>query len=175
VFNLCLVGRCRSAKIVANGCALMSYDRADYDYSTEQDPLPKGHAATHIGMFLAWAIANGLENDFHRQTSAELLAQVRRREITGRQFFEAACKERFAEKDLNPEGNAFAGSYYVNDDGQRGLYFEDFKRTLAAGMPSFWHVADTWANYDKIAAVISERFAAWKSPPRRKRWWQFWK
>ncbi len=88
--------------------AAMSYDRADFDYSTQAEPLPKGHAGTHIGMFLAWAVSNGLESDYHRQHSAELLARLRRREITGRQFFEAACKERFSDKDLNEEGNAFA-------------------------------------------------------------------
>ena len=34
----------------------MAYDRADFDYSTEEEPLPKGHAGTHIGMFLAWQL-----------------------------------------------------------------------------------------------------------------------
>ena len=152
----------------------MSYDRADHDYSTEREPLPKGHAATHIGMFLAWAVCNGLENDFHRQHSAQLLARLRQREITGRQFFEAACQGRFAERDLNPEGNAFAEHYYSNDAGERGPYFADYKRVLAAGLPSFWHVADTWDNYDKLAPVIARRFEEWKHPPP-KRWWQFWK
>ena len=153
----------------------MSYDRADHDYSTEQESLPKGHAGTHIGMFLAWAVSNGLENDFHRQHSAEALARLRRRELTGRQFFEAACRDRFAEKDLNPEGNAFAQFYYADEAGQRGMYFSDYKRVLAAGLPSFWHVADTWDNYEKIAAVISRRYEEWKNPAPGKRWWQFWK
>jgi hypothetical protein len=153
----------------------MSYDRADFDYSTEGEPLPKGHAGTHIGMFLAWGVQNGLESDFHRQQSAELLARLRRREITGRQFFEAACGDRFSGRDLNAEGNAFAQCYYKDEAGQRGAYFADYKRILAAGLPSFWQVADSWDNYEKIAAVISRRYQAWKSPPPRKRWWQFWK
>ena len=152
----------------------MSYDRADFDYSTEAEPLPKGHAGTHIGMFLAWTVLNGLESDFHRERSAELLARLRRREITGRQFFEAACKEQFSEKDLNPEGNGFAEYYYANDAGERGAYFADYRKALTAGLPSFWHVADTWANYDKLAPVLDKRFANWKNPPRR-RWWQFWR
>jgi hypothetical protein len=150
------------------------YDRADFDYSSEEQPLPKGHAATHIGMFLAWAVFNGLENDWHRQHSDELLARLRRREMTGREFFEAACKEQFAEKDLNVEGNEFAEYYYRDAAGERGLYFDDYKKTLAKGLPSFWHVADTWDNYDKLAPVITGRFQAWKNPPK-KRWWQFWK
>ena len=150
----------------------MSYDRADNDYSTEDEPLPPGHAGTHIGMFLAWAILNGLEDD--QQHSAELLARLRRRELTGRQFFEAACRGKFAEKDLNVEGNAFARQYYSDDTGKRGDYFADYKRVLVRGLPSFWHVADTWDNYDKIAPVVSRRYEEWKNPPK-KRWWQFWK
>ena len=153
----------------------MSYDRADFDYSTEAEPLPKGHAATHIGMFLAWAVFNGLESDYHRAHSAELLARLRRREITGRQFFDAACKERFSLRDLNEEGNTFAQHYYVDEAGHRGLYFADYKQVLAAGLPSLWHVADTWTNYEKMAAVINRRYEEWKNPPRRKRWWQFWR
>ena len=153
----------------------MSYDRADFNYSTEAEPLPEGHAATHIGMFLAWAVLNSLESDFHRERSAELLARLRCREITGRQFFAAACSERFSERDLSEEGNAFAQYYYVDDTGKRGAYFTDYKRVLAAGLPSFWHVADTRDNYEKIAAVISRRYEEWKNPPARKRWWQFWK
>jgi hypothetical protein len=153
----------------------MPYDRADHDYSTEADPLPKGHAATHIGMFLAWAVFNGLENDYHQQRSAEHLSRLRRREITGRQFFEAACKEQFAEKDLSPDGNAFALHYYRDETGQRGAYFADYRKVLVGSHPSFWSVADTWANYDKLAPVISQRYADWKNPTPRKRWWQFWK
>ena len=153
----------------------MSYDRANFDYSTEADPLPKGHAATHIGMFLAWAVINELHSDFLRDHYEELLAKLRRREITGRQFFEAACSERFSERDLNEEGNAFAQHYYVDETGKRGAYFADYKKVLTAGLPSFWHVANTWENYEKIAAVISRRYEEWKNPSRRKRWWQFWK
>jgi hypothetical protein len=153
----------------------MAYDRADFDYSTENSPLPSGHAATHIGMFLAWIVANGLENDYHRAHSAPLLERLRRREITGRQFFEAACREQFSERELNVEGNAFAEFYYRDSAGQRGPYFADYKTLLANSLPSFWHVADTWENYDRLAPVISQRFENWKNPPPKKRWWQFWK
>ncbi|HEV2210196.1 MAG TPA: hypothetical protein VG167_15570 [Verrucomicrobiae bacterium] len=152
----------------------MSYDRADLDYSTEEQPLPKGHAATHIGMFLAWAATHGLLNEFHEKQSPELVAHLRARQLTGRQFFEAACKEQFAEKDLTVEGNAFAEHYYRDLSGKRGPYFEDYKKTLARGLPSFYHVADTWQNYAKLEPVITARYESWKNPPK-KRWWQFWK
>ena len=152
----------------------MAYDRADFDYSTDDEPLPKGHAATHIGMFLAWAALHDLINDFHEQHSAELLKKLRGRQITGRQFFEAACKEQFGEKDLNVEGNAFAEHYYRNNAGEKGPYFADYRKILASGLPSFWHVADTWQNFDKLTPQLDCRFAEWKNPPKKK-WWQFWK
>jgi hypothetical protein len=126
-------------------------------------------------MFLAWAVQNGLENDFHREHSAGLVAKLRRREMTGREFFGAACKEQFSEKDLSPEGNEFAEAYYRNAAGERGDYFADYRRVLAAGLPSFWHVADSWENYDRLAPEITRRYQQWKNPPPRKRWWQFWK
>src|SRR5712672_207837 len=152
----------------------MPYDRADHDYSTEGERLPEGHAATHIGMFLAWAAQHQLLNDFHEQRSATLVAQLRNRQITGRQFFEAACNERFAEKDLNVEGNAFAEHYYRNSAGEKGPYFADYRKTAAARLPSFWHVPDTWESYDTIAPVITRQFEQGRKPPK-KQWWQFWK
>jgi hypothetical protein len=150
------------------------YDRADFDYSSEQEPLPKGHAGTHIGMFLAWIVSNGLIADHHDQHSATHLQRLRKREITGRQFFEAACQGRFWERDLNEEGNAFARFYYSEGEGQRGRYFEDYKKLLVKKLPSFWHVADTWENYDLVAPTITRRYNEWKGGPK-KRWWQFWK
>jgi hypothetical protein len=63
----------------------------------------------------------------------------------------------------------------VDETGRRGAYFADYKKVLVAGLASFWHVADTWKNYEKIAAVITRRYEDWKSPPPAKRWWQFWK
>jgi len=39
----------------------------------------------------------------------------------------------------------------VDEAGRRGPYFADYKQVLVARLPSFWHVADTWENYEKIA------------------------
>jgi hypothetical protein len=144
------------------------------DYSTEEDPLPPGHAATHVGIYLAWAVLNGLLSDWHRLNSKEKIERLQQREITGAQFFFAACGDRFSEKDLNLEGNLFTRAYYENGPGKRGQYFKDYAKTLSADLPSFWHVEDTWQNFDLLAPTITQRFEAWKNPPR-KRWWQFWK
>jgi hypothetical protein len=128
-----------------------------------------------MGMFLAWIVCQGLIGTRHTEHHAPLLERLQRREITGRQFFEAACEGRFWECDLNDEGNAFARYYYSQREGQRGRFFDDYKKALVKGLPSFWHVADTWANYDKLAPILTRRYEEWKGGSGKRRWWQFWK
>jgi hypothetical protein len=33
---------------------------------------------------------------------------------------------------------------------------------LAKGLPSMYHVADTWPNYDKLKKRIDQRYREWK-------------
>ncbi len=138
------------------------YDRADWHSGGEYpDDLPPENGGTHIGMFLAWAIMNNFEGDMHREGSAESLAKVRGRKMTGREFLAENCDDKFSQEDLNDEGNAFAHFYYEAEDDD-GQYFEDYQRVLARGLPTIYHVADTWENFDKISPVISNRFKEWK-------------
>ena len=141
----------------------MAYDRADWHYGGDYpEGLPPENGGTHIGMFLAWAIMNGLEGEFHREESPASLAAVRARQMTGRQFLFKECDEKFWGEDLSAEGNAFAKYYYDGTEEQGGPYFEDYESALVGDLPSMYHVEDTWQNYDQIAAVINRRFEEWK-------------
>lgn len=138
----------------------MAYDKADWHYGGDfPEGLPDENGGTHIGMFLAWAIMNGLEGELHREESPEAIAAVRARQMTGRDFLFQQCDEKFWDVDLNDEANEFVKYYY---DGQCP-YFEDYESTLVDGLPSMYHVEDSWENYDKISAVIDRRFSDWKS------------
>ncbi len=138
----------------------MSYDRADWHYGGKYPKgLPRENGGTHIGMFLAWAIVNGLEGDELQEDCSASLAAVRARQMTGRQFLFRECDEKFWDGDLNDEGNAFAKYYYTSPE---WLYMKDYERVMVVGLPSMYHVEDTWENYDKIAAVISHKFDEWK-------------
>ena len=141
----------------------MTYDRADWHYGGDfPEDLPPECGATHIGMFLAWIINNSLESEFHREESADALEAVRARAMTGREFLIDECDEKFWDEDLSDEGNEFAQEYYgVTTEG--GQYFTDYEQILCAGLPSLYHVEDTWESYDKIAPTISKRFAEWKA------------
>ena len=136
----------------------MAYDRADWHYGGDYpEGLPPENGGTHIGMFLGWAIMNGLEGQFHRDESPASLAAVCARQMTGRQFLFKECDEKFWDEDLSDEGNAFAKNYYESN-----RYFEDYEAALAGDLPTMYHVEDTWQNYDRIAPVISRRFEEWK-------------
>jgi hypothetical protein len=109
----------------------MAYDRADWHYGGDYpEGLPTENGGTHIGMFLAWAIMNGLEGEFHRKESPASLAAVRARQMTGCQFLFKECDEKFWDEDLSAEGNEFAKYYYDGTDGQGGTYFEDYESAL---------------------------------------------
>jgi hypothetical protein len=50
---------------------MASYDKMDWHYSGDYpDELPTENSGTHIGMYLAWIINNGLQGDMFRQESS---------------------------------------------------------------------------------------------------------
>jgi len=143
----------------------VAIDRVDWhsggDFPAD---LPPDCGGTHIGIFLAWLIHNGLQGELHDEESPEELAAVRARRMTGREFLFRACDGKFWQDDLNDEGNAFAADYYTGEGGRGyGDYIGDYEQALAAELPSLYHVEDTWANYDAIAPVISRRYAMWRA------------
>jgi hypothetical protein len=142
----------------------VAYDRADWHYGGDfPEGLPTKNGGTHIGMFIAWAIAHGLEGDLHREEgSATSVQALRERRMTGCDFLFQECDEKFWEEDLNELGNAFA-SWYYEDRGDGSLYIDDYCSVLGEDLESLYHVADTWENYDKLATVIDERFEEWRS------------
>ncbi len=136
----------------------MAYDRADWHYGGDYpSELPSENGGTHIGIFLAWVINNNLEGQLHREESQQSLKAVRNREITGREFLEKECDEKFWEEDLNEDGNAFAKYYYESD-----IYFSDYEVTLIENLPTLYHIENSWENYDKIAPIISSSYREWK-------------
>lgn len=140
----------------------MAHDRIDWHSGADNFPpdLPAEAGATHIGMYLAWAITRGLEGALHRGESQTALDAVRERRMTGREFLLLVCDGKFREAELNILGNAFTRSYYGAD--QPTSYFVDYDACLGANLPSLYHVADTWENFDRIAARVDQRFEEWR-------------
>ncbi|MFO0979561.1 MAG: hypothetical protein U0996_24380 [Planctomycetaceae bacterium] len=142
----------------------MAIDRADWhsggDFPSE---LPSENGGTHIGMFLAWIILNGLQGEFHDEESPDELLAVRQRQMTGRDFLFRCCDGKFWDEDLSDEGKRFACAYYSGPSGNGyGQYIDDYEDNLAESAASIYHVADTWENYDVLAPVITRRYESWK-------------
>ncbi len=144
----------------------MKYDDASW-HSGGQFPedLPIEAGATHIGMYLTWALLAGLSGSYHIRDVPEGLQRLRRREITPGGFFLKYCDGKFADEDLNEEGNEFTEFYYsmAKED---PLFLVDYSRTLVAGLKSEYHVPDTWENFDKLKPVIDRRFKQWRTTHR---------
>ena len=136
------------------------YDKAKYHYGGEfPEDLPEEQAFVHTGMFLGWILENDLYDVEFWDDMKGYIASFKSREMTGTQIYEDVCDGAFVSDELNDEGNAFAQSYFDFEEGQ---YIHNYEKLLAADSPSFFHVEDTWENYDKIAKKISERYAEWK-------------
>ena len=141
----------------------MKYDDASWHYEGDfPADLPPEAGATHIGMFLAWALLKGFAGEIHIEDFPETLDQLRQRTITPGQFLIQACDEKFTDEDLSDEGNAFA-EYYFNSGEKWGAYLGDYEATLGLNGRSLYHVADTWENYDRLAPIIQKRYDEWRA------------
>ncbi len=134
------------------------YDKAKWHYDASSYPhdLPQHQAFVHTGMFLAWIVEHNLCGE-ELADMEEQLAAVKNRTMTGADLFEV-CDGVFADDMLNDVGNAFTRDYF---DFERGQYLVDYEATLADHLPSLYHVADTWENYDKFKPVIDRRYGEW--------------
>ncbi len=142
---------------------MTKYDDASWHYGGDfPDDLPDEAGATHIGMFLAWALLAGLAGELHFDDFAEDLETLRRREITPGAYLLRCCDGKFTDEDLNEDGNAFAAAYFQFETGQ---YLADYERTLAGKLPTTYHVADTWENFDRLRPILDQRFREWKCGP----------
>lgn len=119
--------------------------------------LPIEQAYVHIGMYLGWIIENEHYSEYfedeadiqiyrfkHRQISCTILSEI----WDGYLGYEL----------FNETGNLFTYYYYGG-----GIYRRDYQTLLANSLPSLYHVTDSWANYDRLALKISQRFTEWQA------------
>jgi len=146
----------------------MKYDDVSWHTGAEDYPKHLGQhaAATHTGMFLAWALLSGLGGALH--TAQEL----RSRTLTPGAFFYSLCGGKFTDEDLNDEGNRFAQAYFDLDTGS---YLRDYDALLCGGFSTAYEVADTWANFDRLKPRLDRRLVEWRRGELGRRpWWRFW-
>ena len=116
--------------------------------------LPREHAATHMGMFLAWAIAKGLASEKHAAGNP-LVGQLRERAITPGEYFRRACGEWLQDVDFNDRGEAFADALYDEYLYEYGYEFSD------DDVESLYHAPDTWETYEQVRELLDYMLARW--------------
>jgi len=144
----------------------VKYDDASWHYGGEfPKDLSPDAGATHIGMFVVWAMLNGMAGSIHTDDFPEMLSKIQNRELTPGSWFIEACDEKFTDEDLNSEANEFARVYYAKEDGLKtgpGSYLADYE----AAFPHYsdlYRVPDSWETFDKIGPIISRRYVEWRN------------
>lgn len=141
----------------------MKYDSAAWHYNGHfPKELPREAGATHIGMFLAWAIISNNVSEFHGERFRDDLEAVRNRKMTGREYLIKNCGSELSEADLSELGQAFAFDFYCDDEGYRE-YIDLYDKTFCKKLSSFYEVRDSWENFEKIMPLIDKSFRSWAS------------
>ncbi|MDQ1163019.1 hypothetical protein QE422_003387 [Chryseobacterium sp. SORGH_AS 447] len=152
---------------------MSTYDNASWHYGGDfPEELPEKNGATHTGMFLNWCISNHLISKEFEEDAEDGIEKIKRREITGAELVMDFMDGKFSEYDLNDMGNAFAQDYYKDetDFGNRFSSFaDDYVNLFDAKAEendyeyeTFYHIEDTYENYDLMKQVIDYRFEEWK-------------
>jgi hypothetical protein len=147
------------------------YDKAKYHYGGNYpEGLPDEQAFVHTGLYLGWIMERELYSEWFGAESAGSIARFRAREITGPDVYEEwdGC---LIDDMLSDEGNAFSQTYF---EFEHGRYLRDYEELLARGLPSLYHVANTWENYDRLRERLDERLAEWRRSRDRPAW-QLWR
>ncbi|MBD5785176.1 hypothetical protein IF650_03185 [Cellulosimicrobium terreum] len=161
----------------------MTYDDAAWHSDGEGFPPEVGSeaGATHIGVFLAWAVLHDHVSAGLLADAADDVAALRERATTGGALV-MALDGALSEDHLDDVGNAFAAAYYTGaedgaaeseedtaDDEAGGLYLEDYVDAASPGdgePEDVYRVPDSWETYDLVAPLIDARFAQWDDDGR---------
>lgn len=146
------------------------YDKAEWHVSGDWPAgLPEAQANVHTGLYLGWLVERGRTSAAFRADFPELVEAFRARAKTGPEIYDLAGGV-LASDMLDDVGNAFTHAYY---DLEHGAYLSEYVALLAADLPSAYHVADTWANYEKLRAHLDAKLEEWQrsggGAPRRSR------
>ena len=142
----------------------MTYDDAAWHYGGQfPDDLPQVAGATHIGMYLAWAVMAGLGTEPRDDADAEGLRELKNYIVTPGQWLVANRDSKLTSEDLGQEGNAFTQSYYANAKGPlegRNTYFADYNDVFKT--TETYRINDRWSNFYHLRARLDGRLAMWR-------------
>ncbi len=139
----------------------MKYDDATWHSGAKDFPrgLASQSAATHIGMFVAWAIDNNLMSHEFIDDFAEQIQALKLRQLMPGEFVWKFMEGKFSEHDLNTQGQNFAAAYYRSE--QPPSFLTDYEKTNSGDLKSEYLLPDDWVTYEKNRILIDQRFSNW--------------
>lgn len=138
----------------------MKYDDASWHSGGDfPKDLPPNAAFTHTGLYLAWAVLADLGSKELSDDFEEELAKLSARLILPCEVYRV-MDGKLTDEDLSDEGNEFTKVYFELDVGQ---YLDDYREVLCRGLPTLYHVADSWENYDRLKPILDGRLAEWRA------------
>jgi len=143
------------------------YDKAKWHFRGDfPEELDIFQGYVHTGFYLTWIIENGLFDTNGDDYLNSEISKVKKKELTGAEFFERNLDGVLMDYDLTELGNEFTYEYY-----EKGKFLEDYSKTLGADLPTLYHIKDNWANYGKFKPLLDKRFKRWKKLKKQK-WWK---
>ncbi|OAB38935.1 hypothetical protein [Paenibacillus glacialis] len=132
-------------------------DKAKWHYEGDfPKDLTKDAAYTATGMFITWLIKNNWFTEEIGQNFATEIEKVKKKKLTGAEFYQKCLDGVFSTQELSDEIKPFVNEYL---NIQKDFYTaEDYVHTFQGVGLTFYHVANTWENYDLIEPVIEQRF-----------------
>jgi hypothetical protein len=129
-------------------------------------------------MYAAWCGQLQLFGAAFQQEHERNLLRLRYRDMTPAEFFAGTCGGVLDAGWLEPLAREFTRTYYPS-------YMDDYRETFGGDV---YGVADDWAQYERIAPVLTRRLMDFREryPSRRggrrrrgegraRRWWQVWR
>ncbi|MFY1047144.1 hypothetical protein [Chryseobacterium sp. GP-SGM7] len=152
---------------------MSKYDDASWHYGGDfPEGLPEKNGVTHTGMFLNWCIEKDFVSTEFKEDTEEEIEKLKRREITGAEFIIDSMDGKFSEYDLNDFGNAFAKDYYVDETDFTDRFssfatdylnlFDSIAEESNYEYETFYHIEDSYENYNLMKQIIDHRFEEWK-------------
>jgi hypothetical protein len=133
------------------------YDNAKSHFLGNFPPsLPIEQAYVHIGMYLGWIIETELYSEYFEDEASNQIFRFKRREISCTILSEI-WDGYLGHELFNRQGNMFTYYYYGG-----GLFRNDYETLLGNSLPSFYHVNDSWENYQIIKTRIDMRLEDWR-------------
>lgn len=133
------------------------FDKAEW-HSEGDFPgdLSADRAATHIGLFLGWAIARGHVSEDFELGNEDAIEKFEAHELSAGQLILDACDGTLTADELSAEGARFAADYYDEE------YMDDYVDLSDDDLPSIYHEGDSPAKREAVYAVLDARFAEWQ-------------